>query len=218
MNDVFVTSIPKSGTHLLYHVLGFSKHNGRKMPGFSIFPGAQHIIEFKKGWYAGHAPYVSSLHSNKVRIFLRRHPADIIVSWKYFLKPIGDFDKGGPFNFPYLAKKGKDVHEFKDKLDFLLTYTKPLMEQFIGWMNNDTVHKLRYEDLLDKPLEVLAPIAGEAGISLEILVDRSKFRGGPTFRTGRIGDWKDEFKPHHLKKFKQNFAEILDTFEYSSKV
>jgi hypothetical protein len=35
-----------------------------------------------------------------------------------------------------------------------------------------------------------------------------------TFRAGRIGDWKDEFKPHHLKKFKADYAEILDAFEY----
>ena len=132
------------------------------------------------------------------------------------MKTVGDFDKRGPFNFPYLADMGFDVHKEKDKLSFLLTHVQPLMEQFIGWMGED-VHKLRYEDLLTKPREVLAPVAEGLDCSLDAMVDRAAFRGGMTFRAGRIGDWKDEFEPHHLKKFKA-YAEILDAFEYSSKV
>ena len=216
MSKIFVNSIPKSGSHLLYHVLGFSKYEatGRSMSGFSIFEGAQNMVEFKEGWYAGHAPHIPKLHSKKVRIFLRRHPGDIIVSWMHFLKTVGDYDKRGPFNFPFLADEGQDVHKVKDKLSFLITHTKPLMEQFIGWMGED-IHKLRYEDLLTKPREVLEPIAEDTGISLDVMVDRSKFRGGLTYRAGRIGDRKSEFKAHHVEKFKSTFGEIMDAFEYN---
>ena len=216
MSKIFVNSIPKSGSHLLYHILGFSKYEttSQSMSGFSVFKGAQNIIKFKEGWYAGHVPYIPKLHSKKVRIFLRRHPGDIIVSWMYFLKTVGNYNKRSPFNFPLLADQGQDVHEASDKIDFLLTHTKPLMEMFIGWMDED-IHKLRYEDLLTIPRKVLAPIAEETGISLDVMVDRSKFRGGMTYRAGRIGDWKDEFKKHHVEKFKSNFGEIMDAFRYS---
>ena len=90
------------------------------------------------------------------------------------------------------------------------------MEQFIGWMDED-IHKLRYEDLLTRPREVLAPVAEDLDCSLNSMVDRAAFRGGETFRAGRIGDWKDEFKPHHLKKFKA-YGELLDAFEYSGNI
>lgn len=218
MSKIFVNSIPKSGSHLLYHILGFSKHEttGRSMPGFSVFKGAQNIVKFKEGWYAGHAPHIPRLHSKKVRVFLRRHPGDIIVSWMYFLKTVKDFDKRGPFNFPFLADEGMDVHETKDKLDFLIAHTKPLMEMFIGWMDED-IHKLKYEDLLAAPRKVLAPIAEETGISLDAMVDRSKFRGGLTYRTGKTGDWKGEFEKHHVDKFKSSFGEIMDAFGYRFK-
>ena len=216
MSKIFVNSIPKSGSHLLYHILGFSKHEAasQSVSGLSIFEGAQRMVEFKEGWYAGHAPHVPELHSDKVRIFLRRHPGDIIVSWMHFLKTVGDYAKRGPFNFPFLADEGQDVHKTEDKLNFLITHTKPLMEMFIGWMDED-IHKLRYEDLLTMPRKVLAPIAKETGISIHVMVDRARFRGGATYRAGRIGDWKDEFKKHHVEKFKSNFGEIMDAFGYS---
>ena len=216
MSKIFVNSIPKSGSHLLYHILGFSKYEAtsRSMPGFSIFKGAQNMIEFREGWYAGHAPHIPRLHSKKVRIFLRRHPGDIIVSWMHCLKTAGDFNKRGPFNFPFLADEGQDVHKTKDKLSFLITHTKPLMEMFIGWMDED-IHKLRYEDLLTIPRKVLAPIAEETGISLDVMVDRSKFRGGETYRAGRTGDWKNELEKHHVERIKRNFGEIMEAFGYS---
>jgi len=61
----------------------------------------------------------------------------------------------------------------------------------------------------------LEPIAEDTGISLDVMVDRSKFRGGLTYRAGRIGDWKSEFKAHHVEKFKSTFGEIMDAFEYN---
>ncbi len=204
VNDVFATSIPKAGSHLLYHILGFSKYEGKNING---------ILKFKEGWYGGHIGHNPQLHSNKVRIFLRRHPGDILVSWAHFLEKTKG-QKDNPFNLRQLAEQGLDVLKAKDKLNFLLTYLKPFIEGFTGWME-EPIYKLRYEDLLTKPREVLAPVAVSLGCSLDTMVDRSKFRGGMTFRTGRIGDWKDEFKPHHLKKFKRGYAEILDTFEYS---
>ncbi len=203
MNDVFVTSVPKSGTHLLYYILGFPEDGG-------VF--RELGIDFGNECYADHAPHDSELHADKVRIFLRRHPGDILVSWAYYLEEVQEFYRS-PFNFPELAAKGMDIQEAKDKLNFLLIHAKSVIEGFVGWMGED-IHKLRYEDLLNKPREVLAPIAADIDCSLDLLVAKSRFRGGRTFRAGRIGDWKDEFKPHHLKRFELDFGEIMDAFEY----
>jgi hypothetical protein len=215
MSKIFVNSFPKSGSHLLYHILGFSKYETTSypIPGISVFETAQVIIKFKEGWYAGHAPHTPELHSDKVRIFLRRHPGDVIVSWRHFLNKVRDIDKRGPFNFPLLADQGQDIHESDDQLSFLITHTKPMMEKLIGWMDED-VHKLRYEDLLTKPRKVLAPLVKDVGVSIHVMMDRVKFRGGDTFRAGRIGDWKNEFEKYHVDKFKSSFGEIMDAFEY----
>ena len=221
MSKIFVNSIPKSGSHLLYHILGFSEYEAtsRRVSGISVFEGTDNAVEFKEGWYAGHAPHEPWFHANKVRMFLRRHPGDIIVSWMHFLKTVGAYNAIGPYNssvfsFPFLADAGKDVHKTEDKLGFLIAHLKPLMEQFIGWMDED-IHKLRYEDLLTKPREVLEPVAEDIGHSLDVMVDRAKFRGGATYRAGRIGDWKDEFEKHHVEQFKSSFGEIMDAFGYS---
>lgn len=213
-----VTTIPKSGTHLLWHILGLERERSRIVEmAFVEDPLAwghwsQRMRIFPNG-KAGHIycnRWTAKMFKTGVGIFLRRHPADILLSWFHYLDKVKDDDR---FNFMILQRMGIDIHKSEDKLDFLINNTVGMFEQFMGWMNED-VHKISYEDLMTKPMEVLAPIADDLGWDLDDMVERSTLRKSFTFRKGNIGDWKNEFQPHHVDRLEGELGDIVKGFGY----
>lgn len=212
-----VSTIPKSGTHLLWNILELDR-NASKIKDFKIVfdPMAfgywsQRWRQFENGisGHIYHTTEMARLFQINCGIFLRRHPADVLVSWLHYLPKA----RAETFLFPMLREFELDIMKSDDRLDFLIENTPALFIQFLKWMD-EPIHLLRFEDLITKPREVLAPVAKDLGMDLDLMVERSKIRESHTFRKGDIGDWKKEFQPHHIEKFTKNFAEIMEVLEY----
>jgi hypothetical protein len=220
----FMTSIPKSGTFLLRHILRmewpvaegtrkkitcFSKGICRGLPYEGWYhsylyysPGGHHI----RG-HLGYSEQVLEEAGNRIKVFLYRDPRDIIVSWARYVDQVADT------NAIIRPVLGIDLKKSTDKIATLIECLPLVVAIYTEWMDADIV-KIRYEELIGNPEEALAPLAKAIPEPLEYLVARSKMRASPTFRKGGTGDWHEEFKPHHIKAFEQGWGELMDTFGY----
>jgi len=137
-----------------------------------------------------------------------RDPRDVIVSWFHYVDMEArrhPFARFGTINY-------KD-YEGDERMGLIIENICPLFDGYLPWLDED-ITVLRYEDVLDKPEEALAPVAEAVDISLDVLVERSKFRGGKTFRKGVAGEWRHEFSGDHLRRFNQLYRHIMEAWGY----
>lgn len=212
----FLTSIPKSGTYLMRHILrmdwpGKEGHykklpwliNGlTRLEGIYRSPGKHHI--------RGHlicTDEVVELTNGRVAFFLYRDPRDLMVSWAYYIDEVADDN-----TLVYVAK-GINLKNSRDRIFDLIKYLPGWFERYLGWLDQDVI-PIRYEGLINSPARELEPVAEAIPEPLEYLVARSKMRASPTYRRARPGNWREEFKPHHRRAFEKGWAEIMDMLGY----
>jgi hypothetical protein len=87
------------------------------------------------------------------------------------------------------------------------------MEKMLPWQDTDIIH-IRYENLLDNPDKELVPVVAALGTPLDVLVERSRFRGGKTFRKGLVGEWKHEFNRRQKERFNELYGHIMEAWGY----
>ena len=97
--------------------------------------------------------------------------------------------------------------------DALIETRHRRMGAFLSWLDTGII-VLRYEELLDTPETALVPVADATGIDLDVLVERSRFRGGTTFRKGLVGEWKHEFNDKQKKRFDELYGHIMEAWGY----
>lgn len=212
MHPIFLTSIPKTGTSLMKHVLRCDWKDGTEGISIQVFPGENLILNLDPIHHhvRGHAGYFDELKMwtmNRTCIFLYRDPRDVIVSWSYAMDRVtvgnmlSDLEFGNVKNAP-------------DRIGMLIEGLPQMFETFLPWFKQPGVHKIRYEDVLYCPERVLAPIALELDVPLRDLVERSKYRKTGTFRAGRVGDWRNDFTDAHCATFESGWGTIMEAMGY----
>jgi hypothetical protein len=225
MSKVFLISIQKSGTNMVAQAL-----KGGKLLTFrgSLYrekplPNVMQQLRTFEGFARHHLPwrkeYADILRSpNIVTFFLYRDPRDIIVSWKHWIsRP--NFGEGW-LNFK--LESGELVADCRDPYAEIIKAAPAKFSQFFGWLDEDFVHQLRYEDLMKKEVRQLQKIhklVGGAYGSVEQMrgriIRKHDPNKNPTFRRGKIGDWKMEFRPRHIKLFKEGgMMNVMDRLGY----
>jgi hypothetical protein len=182
-------------------------------------------IRFYENGISGHLachPRVLELVDGMDKFFIVRDPRDIIVSWKHFASKIGinhALARLGNLDAQLYRTTGIVAHRLeadivgaKDKIMVLIKTILPFMTSFLNWPEHATV--VRYEKLLSEPEKELAPVAEILDESLDKLVERSKFRGGKTFRKGVAGEYKKEFNFYHRQMFNEIFADVMERWGY----
>jgi len=207
----WLTSVPKSGTHLMRHILSLEHKEsinarlqcGKTIHGYRAYPNG----------ISGHMRYQEELlgmFMGAIPMILIRDPRDIIVSWSYHLK-------NGVSAQPWFSRiNGWDIRERQDTIKALIETLPCLCHEFCGWLKQDII-KLRYERLLEAPQDELGPVAEALDRDLDELVERSYFRGGHAFRKGVVGEWKKEFSPLHKRSFNEDgrWNIIMEKWEYA---
>lgn len=153
-------------------------------------------------------------------VFIYRDLRDVAVSQSYHVVSRND-DKYKHADKSFYRKMGGHDAVLKAVIEGIGPYIGVVerWEQFAGWLDEDWVLSVQFEDALDDPKGVAEWIVQygykrtaaihhheiEFGDEIHELV--RKMAGGvglqssATFRKGTAGQWRDEFKAEHLEAF-----------------
>jgi Sulfotransferase domain len=152
-----------------------------------------------------------------------RDPYDQFVSWYWYVQRFQE-----PFiaaRDPSAAMIGKSIDD-ETVVDFLVSRFGRVLDQGVAWLESGQSLVVRYEDLHERPAEILdraesqfewTPMkaADEAilGASAEKLRQES-----PSLRlhvrAARVGDWKNHLTDAHLRAFRQHHRSRIDRLGY----
>jgi hypothetical protein len=212
----FVTTIPKSGTHLLIKMLGTMglSQNYAPLP----VAGKWNVIHE----YAYHTPCKEFVTDNFLKtstpmgkhplfhspvVFMYRNPLDILVSELSWSR------KSSEIYSNFLNHFHNDEDRITALIDdpFLLGNIRERMSRYIGWLDFSNVIPVSYEELVGErgggneeeqirtlwSLQLKLHIPGETRKISRCIYDEKS----PTFSKGKIGQHKKFFKGKHYARF-----------------
>jgi hypothetical protein len=241
---VLVTSLPKSGTHLLLNALlaspGMRLREGGRNWALGDRERARLLESIGRGEVLyGHYPYTpedaEALRRRGVRtVLLLRDPRDVAVSLAHYIVKQGDRHRLGPY--------------FRDRLpDFdarLLACIRGVgakeagatgglddlgarLRSFLGWAREGGALLCRFEDLVGargggseeaqrRALRDLYCFTGlpASGAMVEEAALQIYSTHSTTFRKGVVGDWRAHFKPAHVEAFEAVMGDALGEAGY----
>jgi hypothetical protein len=228
---LFLISIPKAGTHLLYRFaeeLGFKA--GVICPEIPT-PGYWYCLEYSNSHTVPRdffvdsvrrAPFGNRLHPFPYTpaLFIVRHPWDILLSEaNYYRKPgnavFSGFYDGLDFDarIKRLLEDGSMLGRFSDR-----------MLAFEPWLHFDNVITLAFEDLVGelgggeaaRQLRLIWSIQVKLGVPGDPRdIGRRLFdRRSPTFNEGRIGSHSTALPTELIEHLNSNNGQVLDAFGY----
>lgn len=235
MNRVLAVTFPKSGTNLLIQWLGSPEHIGvshnLSHEGLNVITGNpataanEMTMEELEGCLRtfpskgfGHVPYhpryVEAIRSKPTCvIFLIRDPRDVIVSHYHYVK--GYPDASMNYRFPddvLLADRPDPI------LDLIeLSSRKWLL--YLPWMSDANL-VMNFEMMIDAPemaASLLLHVCGAHALSVtevEEIIARGNPSISPTFREGKVGAWKEEFKHRHIRAYWKWMEVIHESLGY----
>jgi len=228
---LFIISIPKSGTHLLYklaEVLGYAQ--GIVHEEFPV-PGQWYCVEYSNSHTVARdffvdtvrrAPYGNRHHAftSAPAIFIYRHPLDVLVSEANYYHRDGRTAFAGYLSGLSFEQR---VHRLLDD-PWLLGSIRDRIAGFAPWLEFPNVVPVSFEELVGADgggsredqvqliwslqLKLQAPGAPHA------YADRVFDRSSPTFYQGRVGAWRSSVTAEHLARFRALNQDFMDVFGY----
>jgi hypothetical protein len=166
---------------------------------------------------------------NVVPFFIYRDPRDVVVShvhyvteiWTshvhhdYYANTLQDFDKR--LRASILGRPELTEIDFPGIQERFAPY--------LGWLDRPEVLALRFEDFVQHKRETLEKIMAHAAgrglvigtegeAALDILEKAIDPNQSPTFRSGKVGGWKEHFTSEHKDLFKQVTGDLLVRLGY----
>jgi hypothetical protein len=209
---LFANSFPKSGTHLLTQVLGGFARLGPAVdllcsPGFATY----FILRDPRDVVVSHVHYVAEMAPNHIH---HDYYHEVLQSFEQRLEA----SIAGVPREVLQEATGRSVPEG-------LPDIRSRFEPFTAWLEQPEVLSLRYEDfitnrsaavlmVLDHAIRggfQLACSAEEAARILERSIDPEQ---SPTFRSGKIGGWREAFQERQLSLFREVTGDLLERLGY----
>lgn len=227
---LFLVSIPKSGSHLLYRLAEVLGYAPGIVPEDFPRPGHWYFLEYYNSHTAARdffvdssfrrAPWSNSHHAfaSSPVLFIYRHPLDVLVSEaNYFHREEKSIFAG------YLAALSFEqrLHRLLDD-PWLLGSIRDRVGAFAPWLEFPNVVPLSFEELVGPDgggdaeeqrrlvwsLQLKLQAPGEPHALAARLFDRAS----PTFFQGRAGAWRSALSKEHLGRFRalnQDFMHAL---------
>jgi hypothetical protein len=170
-----------------------------------------------------------------VAFFIYRDPRDVVVSHvhyvtdvnsqhvhhRYYQRELNSFDERllvSILGRPRLALQDPSA-PFPD--------IRTRFEPYLGWLNQPEVLPLRFEDfvidqqgvlerIFDRVLLRGFPTTYKRDDAVEVLAAGIDPRRSPTFRSGKLGQWKEAFTAEHKMVFKEVAGDLLIRLSYES--
>ncbi len=236
-HGVVVTSVPKSGTHLLHSLL-------TALPGLQPGPNLMQGIDPHLPRQERVSRYVANLraagpcqvsithfhHSpscaqalNQLphhRFFLLRDPKDFVVSYIDYVLD----EKSAHFHRPIFAELTDDAARLERMIvghpgGAGVRYLPSVREYyglFWGWLADADTHVVRYEELCDPEscARVLRRVLGHLHLPMAADVIAEAVELGlrpersPTYRVGRSGRWRERFTPALLALYERETGDL----------
>lgn len=165
--------------------------------------------------------YAEAIQKKPTRVFFNvRDPRDVIIS---------ELETARRDHPDSKKKGGVDLWSTWGGYERHLTFSGPdpiaeLIEvaagrwlSWLGWLDHDFVMKVKYEDLrlrkatTIKKIKEFCPHSSSAS---KMAKDSMPGSTNPTFRKGKVGEWKRYFEPHHKELVEHLMGEIFEKLEY----
>ena len=162
--------------------------------------------------------------------FILRDPRDVVVSHVYYVTEIES-------NHVHHQYYQEELVDFDERLktsilgrpDFgdLFPNIRERFEPYLGWLDCPQVLVLRFEDFVferqktnkriyDHAIECGFPAAVNYQQAIETLSAGINSEKSPTFRSGKVGDWRAKFTPQNRNLFKDIAGDLLNQLGYES--
>jgi len=223
LQNIYITSIPKCGTHLLMRCIELLTNKTRQKGG-AAFISTGNMKLTPPVFFQKHLPF--SRHASKILrknnfkvVFIYRDPRDRAVASMHNVyrnalkKPI----------FGRLSQLPKP-----EVLKHHIERTDEFYNSFIPWKNDPICCAVKFEDLVgvngggsaQLQKETIIRIAGHIGVHLDdqllnYCID-NLFGNTSTFREGKIGGWRDYFNDDHKKLMKIVAGDFLIDLGYEN--
>ncbi|HEY62621.1 MAG TPA: sulfotransferase domain-containing protein [Anaerolineae bacterium] len=162
--------------------------------------------------------------------FIYRDPRDVVVSHVHYVTHMAP-------NHVHHRYYQEDLKNFDERLCVSITGRADLdipfpniQERFapyLGWLKRPEVLSIKFEDLIDNRTEALGRIVDHIlarGLSIDM--DRDRIvqiisenihpERSPTYRSGKVGRWREAFSDDNIKLFKKVSGDLLITLGYEN--
>lgn len=236
---VFANSIPKSGTHLLESLLTAHPRFYRQIRPTLHMGNIRKEKDGLEGVLSGsrpgsvivahlwHRPEWEQLLDDRVvpHLLMIRDPRDVAISLAHYITKNTKHHEHRVFqNLPdtnarlalvITGDETKEVPSLRDRL-----------EPFFPWISGNTL-LIRFEDLVGSAgggddqtqYETVRCVFSKLGVvstdtQISLLAEKTFSRKSPTFRKGKINQWKEVFTPGITKLFDDYCPDLLSNFGY----
>ena len=160
--------------------------------------------------------------------FILRDLRDVAVSHVHYVTEM----EPGHAHHSYYAE---ELHSFDERLrasilgrpevGMLFPDIRQRFEPYLGWLERPEVLTLRFEEFLDERMAALGSVfdhairggfqpAMEREEAIRILADAIDPQRSPTFRSGKVGAWREQFSDENKRLFKDVAGELLMRLGY----
>jgi hypothetical protein len=244
---VLGNAMPKSGSHLINQVLlglpqlgpfinpGFPPVNrdevNDKLPDAEVVTNIQQMRsgDIGYGYLKRREPFVSLLtRPGWASVFVYRDPRDMIVSHVFYatqMHPGHGMHRYYNETLKTMEARINAAIEGVDKPGSELSPILAKYEGYLGWLEQEGVLCLRFEDLildrrsaLDRLLDYLVGRGFQTRLErsqeIEILEKAIAPKKSGTFRKGQPGNWREHFTPANVVFFKKLTGDLLIRLGY----
>lgn len=246
---VFGNAMPKSGSHLIIQVLqGLTQFGPFVNPGLppvnrtednrdlSSEAVLQSIIsmqtgDIRYGYIKAEPQFVAALTGDgRATIFVYRDPRDMVVSHIFYAT---DMLPGHGMHRYYAEKLNTMEERIHAAIvgvndgDVVMRGVRSRYEGYLGWLEQQEVLCLKFEDLILNQEKAFQDILGYLyghGLNLKIPLERQIAylkgavvpRRSGTFRRGQPGNWKEYFTERNKEIFKEQAGDLLIRLGYET--
>lgn len=235
-NPLFVVSIPKGGTHLLFELVRAIGYTDGLVLTDPPKKGFWYFLEYSNAHTSARDFFIDTIRRasfgnrqhpfpTSPTIFIYRNPLDIIVSEAFYYH-----QEGNTAFYGYLSELSLEERILRLIDDpWLLGSIRSRIGNFIAWLDFPNVIPVSYEELVGKKGggddEILEKLIWSLQLKLQVpgvpsqISEKIYNEKSPTFRKGHIGSHRKHFTPEaysHFCKLPQDFMKLLG-YEVNSK-
>ena len=245
---ILANSFPKSGTHLLTQIVsaipGYQNY-GAFIATTPTIPFQERHSSLLNRMLKNSVPselisahlyynplYLSTLEDkNLVHYFIYRDPRDVVISEAHYLTYMNRWHRLHRYFRALPTDERRILFSIQGAIEEDFPYPYPSIgdrfEKYKGWMTNENVCAIRFEDLIsDQREETIRAMMRYYLTRTSIhydedeLVERAIGQIAPekshTFRSGKAGGWKDTFNANHKELMKKYAGDLLIELGYEN--